>query len=325
MKSVYFSYFNSYQQPGVKAKVEGIVSAISGLGVESKNLHVEHSGFRSTVKAVHALMFTQADLVFIRAPIFFEVYFLVPLVFLRLRRVKVVVDLPTPLSSILKETTVRSDLSSAGRRVRKLLLIFFSPLFLLLASRIVVYANEEFRLPVGIRSKLLLIGNGIDVNVIPERLDNPSVGRELHIICLGVLAKWHGFDRLLNGLSVVSASTLQGCGIDRIVVHIVGDGDGDVLKHYRSIVSELHDAVGVEFHGRLVGKELDALLSTAHLAVGSLGMHRIGLSSGSPLKVREYMARVSQSWSDTMISILIHYLSLHFVYRLMRATSISIK
>ena len=54
-----------------------------------------------------------------------------------------------------------------------------------------------------------------------------------------------------------------------------------------------------------MGKNLDHEFQTADIAMGSLGMHRIGLSSGSVLKLREYTARGLPSvigYNDSMIS-----------------------
>ena len=47
----------------------------------------------------------------------------------------------------------------------------------------------------------------------------------------------------------------------------------------------------MEFHGFVTGESLDSLYNTCHLAIGSLGIHRVGLTQGSILKSREYCAR----------------------------------
>ncbi len=45
------------------------------------------------------------------------------------------------------------------------------------------------------------------------------------------------------------------------------------------------------FHGFTTGNALDALFDQCHVAVGSLGIHRKGLTQTSELKAREYCAR----------------------------------
>ena len=45
------------------------------------------------------------------------------------------------------------------------------------------------------------------------------------------------------------------------------------------------------FAGAATGSKLDAFFDDADVAVGSLGLHRIGISLGSTMKSREYCAR----------------------------------
>ena len=71
--------------------------------------------------------------------------------------------------------------------------------------------------------------------------------------------------------------------------HVVGDGAERPFLEER--VKELHLEKSVIFHGVKTGKELDELFDKCHIAAGSLGLHRIGVSEGSILKVREYCAR----------------------------------
>ena len=47
----------------------------------------------------------------------------------------------------------------------------------------------------------------------------------------------------------------------------------------------------VIFHGFVSGKALDTLFDECHVAIGSIGLHRIGLNEASVLKHREYCAR----------------------------------
>ena len=47
----------------------------------------------------------------------------------------------------------------------------------------------------------------------------------------------------------------------------------------------------VAFIGFMNGSVLDDLFDRSHIAVGSLGMHRLGMIEGSTLKAREYCAR----------------------------------
>ena len=110
----------------------------------------------------------------------------------------------------------------------------------------------------------------------------PFVGEELHLLCVANVSRWHGLDRLLRGLGSYRGPT-------RITLHIAGNGSE--VSSLKKIIDELGIKGQVIFHGFTTGKDLDDLFTTCHIAVGSLGLHRIGLTEASILKAREYCAR----------------------------------
>jgi hypothetical protein len=126
------------------------------------------------------------------------------------------------------------------------------------------------------------ITNGIDVEEVPIR-QIPHFGTdELHILALANVVYWHGFDRIIKGLADFQSKS-------RIILHIVGEGP-EILK-LRKLVESTNLTDQVLFHGPLYGSDLDNIFNICHIAVGSLGLHRIGLDEASVLKVREYCAR----------------------------------
>jgi glycosyltransferase involved in cell wall biosynthesis len=128
----------------------------------------------------------------------------------------------------------------------------------------------------------ITIGNGFDVASVPERDARQYDNTELHLLCVANVSKWHGLDRLLKGMAEYRGNT-------RIIFHIAGGGD-EILP-LRQLVEKLNIRNQVIFHGFKTGKELDSLFNTCHIAVGSLGIHRKGLTQTSELKAREYCAR----------------------------------
>jgi len=128
----------------------------------------------------------------------------------------------------------------------------------------------------------ITIGNGIDVASVPLREPPACTGEALHLLCVANVSRWHGLDRLLRGLATYS-------GTSKIVLHIAGDGSE--LLHLQTLTNELGISDQVVFHGFLTGKALEALFDQCHIAVGSLGIHRIGLKEASILKAREYCTR----------------------------------
>jgi len=132
----------------------------------------------------------------------------------------------------------------------------------------------------------LSLQNGVDVSKIPVRSSKIlQKNVDLQILGVATLAKWHGYDRLIEGIR----NYIDITGKDNVVFHVVGDGAERPFLEER--VKQLHLEKSVIFHGVKTGKELDELFDKCHIAVGSLGIHRKGLTQTSELKLREYCAR----------------------------------
>lgn len=128
----------------------------------------------------------------------------------------------------------------------------------------------------------ITIGNGFDVASALIRTPPSYTNNDLHLLCVANVSRWHGLDRLLRGLATHN-------GTPRVILHIAGDGAE--LPSLQQMTEELGISDRVIFHGFTSGEALDALFDQCHLAVGSLGIHRIGLEEASILKAREYCAR----------------------------------
>ena len=128
----------------------------------------------------------------------------------------------------------------------------------------------------------ITIGNGVDVNRFPIRNQKILLDNNLNLLCVANVSYWHGLDRLIMGLANYRGTTI-------VKLHIVGEGNEiEGLKELarRQKVEHL-----VIFYGYLSGKQLDDMFDQCHIAVGSLGLHRLGIMQGSVIKVREYIAR----------------------------------
>ncbi|MBN1552555.1 glycosyltransferase family 4 protein [bacterium] len=123
--------------------------------------------------------------------------------------------------------------------------------------------------------------NGIEVTSVPLRTPPVFNGQNIEIICVAQVAKWHGLDRLILGIA--------NSGNKKVFLHIVGDGPA--IQSLQELVKQKALEEQVIFHGFKTGKDLDEFFDKCHIAVGSLGIHRLGLTESSVLKVREYCAR----------------------------------
>lgn len=126
------------------------------------------------------------------------------------------------------------------------------------------------------------LGNGIHVDAVPMKNSFPFCGSHVHLVCVSNVSKWHGLDRLIQGMSTYR-------GEWKIHLHVVGSGEE--LPVIKKMVKDLSLNDAVFFYGPLQGKELDEMFNRCDIGVGTLGIHRKGLHEASTLKAREYCAR----------------------------------
>lgn len=125
---------------------------------------------------------------------------------------------------------------------------------------------------------VVCIDNGVDVSGVPKRKKKSQA--KLTYLCMANFAKWHGIDRLIAGISSDKIKDYQ--------VWLVGEGSE--LQNLKNQVDEAKLENTVLFLGAKNGDELNEITRCADIGIGSLGLHRIGLTWGSTLKVKEYCA-----------------------------------
>jgi len=134
--------------------------------------------------------------------------------------------------------------------------------------------------------KCINTSNGIDVSKVPLRNVDDRDDNTIQLLGVATLEKWHGYDRVIDGLYRYYKCT----GHDKeVFFNIVGEGHE--LPILQKKVKEKKLQKYVKFHGLLHGEALDEMFDICDVGIGSLGMHRIDMIEGYTLKVREYMAR----------------------------------
>jgi glycosyltransferase involved in cell wall biosynthesis len=129
----------------------------------------------------------------------------------------------------------------------------------------------------------ITIGNGINVASVSIRPPLLYSGDTIDLLFMASdTNRWHGVDRIIRGLANYN-------GPIKVLLHIAGNGPE--LPPLQKLVNMLDITGQVIFHGFATGKDLDHLFNTCHIAIGSLGLHRIGLNEASILKARDYCAR----------------------------------
>lgn len=132
------------------------------------------------------------------------------------------------------------------------------------------------------------IDNGIDASRVCPITSYSKYFEVVQLIGVANVNSWHGYDRVLRGLSEYyqSDSFIK----QKVIFHIVG-AQMPYLAILQSIVLKEGLSDYVVLHPPKQGERLDVLFADCHLAVGALGGHRKALDIMSPLKNREYCAR----------------------------------
>lgn len=141
--------------------------------------------------------------------------------------------------------------------------------------------NEVFGVPA------IITPNGIDLKTVRKRKPVEVEGNKMNLCFVAAFAMWHGADRLLNGLRDYYRSG----GQEDIVVHMVGNGEENVMNPLKALAMDKSISERIKFYGFMDGEELSRMYDKCQLAVASLGLHRLQIDAPSTLKSREYLAR----------------------------------
>lgn len=129
----------------------------------------------------------------------------------------------------------------------------------------------------------IMTDNGVDVAALPT-LPPPPDARSIRLVGLANLSFWHGYDRVIAGMR----QYYDAGGATEVTFDIVGTGAELERLRKDAEDSELGDRV--RFLGQQRGLALERILRQAHVAISSIGMHRLDVDT-SNLKSREFCAR----------------------------------
>jgi glycosyltransferase involved in cell wall biosynthesis len=282
---VYFGLYDAREVPGVHQKVLGVLSAAAERGLATRAWavpFVKSSGLRKLSSAIDAA--TETHIV-IRSVGWANLLLMPALLRARRRGARIVIDVPSPNRVAVQE--IWRSRQSLWRRTRTVALFYLSgPWALWPATRIVHYAPESRWFRLGNAARSVEIGNGVDVAALEPRASAPGwPAPTLRLIAVASVARWHGYDRLLRAVHAFVERP------DRpFDIHVTIAGDGPALPPLRELSKSLGLDQRVTFAGNVTGPALGDLYTSSHVAVSSIGLHRIGLTRASVLKAREYCA-----------------------------------
>lgn len=225
-------------------------------------------------KISHKLFLKQYDLIYIRNPfVLNQISYLNFLKSAKNEKCKIILEIPTyPYDLEIKDFW--------GKIIFLNEKLFKSKLKKYISQ--ILYSGNDYGDIYGIKCKQLL--NVVNAGQIPV---SKSKFKKNSIKLLGVSScnDYHGYDRIIEGLYLYYKNYSE---ID-VEFHIIGNGPE--YNKYLNLINNYSLDRHVKVHGKIYGDKLNNLFDNIDIGVSCLGMHRIGLNSGSPLKSAEYAVR----------------------------------
>ena len=196
---------------------------------------------------------------------------------LKERGVKVIMEIPTyPYDNEYRNTSFKMRLSLLRDKC-------FRNSMAKYLFRIVTFSDHKriFNVPT------INISNGIDFDSIKIKNKSYNDGSQIQLIGVAEIHRWHGFDRLINGLAIYYSQKRE----RNVIFNIVGYGDKREISKLERLVIDNNLGDKVFFHGFKYGDDLDKLFDTANMGIASLARHRSNITKIKTLKNREYAAR----------------------------------
>jgi glycosyltransferase involved in cell wall biosynthesis len=228
-----------------------------------------------------AIIRSKADVVVLRSCGIYMFFCFLPLLYLRALGRRIVIDIPSPISTSFYESRSRKRAIVKMVFYEVLLHISF-PLSLIPANKIVQYAKERSWFNRLLAYKTLEIGNSVDVDSIRVRARVPKLGDVLNLVGVANVADWHGFDRMINSIRHYYDLGLK----YKVNFYIIGDGMS--IGYLRGLVEEKNLSESVHFIGVISGDSLYSFYESMHIGVAALALDRKNMVYASELKTREY-------------------------------------
>lgn len=287
----YLTDFNPFDperiESGIDRKIKSQIKALNGAGLNCRHIYAVRPN-AAMVKGIASLPFfpdftswpNVADLgspnyLYVRRPAFSTKGFIAFLSEFRRHNPSSIIMIEVPTFPYDKEFDT-PQLFFALKKDRKYRICWKK-----YADYSVILSDEDevFGLP------SIHIMNGIDLDAVSVRTPSYNARCPIEILFPASFSAYHGCDLLILGLS----QYYKAGGSREIVLHLAGEGPASATIH--DLIYELHLENRIIEHGMLDKESLDRLYNRCSLAVGSLGMHRIGSVVSAALKTREYLAK----------------------------------
>lgn len=287
MRLTYISICSAESNPGVIKKIGDWAEAASEIGlIPHLKIIPPSGGLKAYLKLNSTILTSKNAILLIRNPSHFRILLFISIFIARVNGCIVIIDVPTPLQTLTKEILLRKQ-NTIFKYFAVLEIIITGSIPFLFAHKIIQYANEGRWYTLGCRSKVMLIGNGINLKRIQVREHFPQwPSNKLILVGVANVAIWHGYDRIIRAISIFNNKVEKPY---KVYFNIIGDGPE--LNNLKQKVNELKIEEFVLFHGMQSDTVyIQSVYDNSHLAVSSLALFRKGLNAASDLKSREYVA-----------------------------------
>ena len=254
------------------------------LGYSSRNLICSYNGkelrYRNIAKEILA---AREKYLFVRTFLEFNVLFLPILLAARIQGKFIFFDVPTP-HTVAEREILRQQSPLHQRILRFLLLRATGPLSFLPANIVIQHAKESRWHSIGNKHKTRLLGHGIDLQTFRQyRTPSPWPARTLRLVGVANVSFWHGYDRVVRAIHDWVSTEPRPYFVSFTII-----GRGRESDNLMRLVTHLNLTQFVFFTGQLEKPAILEHYCNSHLAVGSIGIHRKGLTMSAELKAREY-------------------------------------
>lgn len=279
----YYAISNSDEFVGINKKIIQFVDSINDIGNIVGYFRRVSPGVTSSIRLAAFVSAAQEDVVYIRGNSYALLITFFGMMIARFRGKKIILEIPTPQIAVSKEIFLSN--SNLIVKFAKLIGLYASGSWSFIpAHKIIQYGVEGFWFSCLSNKKFFLMGNGCNVDKIPKIYLKPDWPSDfIKIVMVANFSKTHGADLLIKAISILNKKSNKFYYLSLI-------GDGEVVSELKGLVKDSKQEEFIDFHGPLYGEKLLEQYQKAHIAVGALALHRIGLNLASALKLREYCA-----------------------------------
>ncbi|WP_429948898.1 hypothetical protein IGJ55_002599 [Enterococcus sp. AZ170] len=289
MRGVYLSP-NVSHNPGINQKVLNQVEAFKETGADICLIMDNRSGKLKKLQTAMPIFSKQFDrffpkklnnydFVYIRKPYYFDFDFIRKLSTVKKSGTQIILEIPTyPYDSEFKHKILMFPTVLKDKLSRKMLKRY--------VSRIVTFSDDEEIFGI----KTIQTFNAFDFKSTNlSKKVNYSSKMEITLIAVANIENWHGYDRLIIGLSEYYLNKKD--DDPDFKIFIVGGGNKKIIQLYKKMIFDNDLTDRIILTDKKTGKELDELFSSADIGVDSLGRHRSKVYYNSSLKGKEYLGR----------------------------------